>query len=48
MNLCRQGHPRLIVFPFVVVKNHCVGTKYQLCSLLSHEEVPGQEREVDG
>ena len=44
MSLCRRGHPRLNVFPFVGVDNNCVEIKRQLRLLLPHEGVSGQIR----
>jgi len=37
VNCCRQGHPRLIVFPFIVWMNHGVRTRCQLHCLFPHE-----------
>jgi len=45
---CRRGHPRLLVFPFLVVMNHGVRTNRQLHRLLPHKGLPGWEREVNG
>jgi len=35
--LCRRGHPRLLVFPFLVVMNHGVRTNRQLHRLHPHK-----------
>jgi len=47
---CRRGHPRLLVFPFLVVMNHGVWTNRQLHRdrLHPHKGFLGLEREVNG
>ena len=45
---CRRGHPRLLVFPFLVVMNHGVWTSPPLHRLHPHKGFPGWEREVNG
>ena len=40
---CRRGHPRLLVFSFLVVMNHGVWTNRQLYCLHPHKGFPGWE-----
>ena len=44
---CRRGHPRLLVFPFLVEMNHGVWSSRQSHRLHPHKGFPGWEREVN-